>query len=107
VRMVPFDKVNIAMGPMLDRRLRLKMEQTAAKMKLAVAPDFMTGYTSTDGDEVLESRAGVPIVLLQLPLRYMHTTVECLHTGLIASSGKLLAAFLGEISADWEKWPCY
>lgn len=105
-RMVPFDKVNIAMGPMIDRRLRLKLEQCAKKMKLAVATDIMSGHTSTDGDAVLPGRAGVPIVLLQIPLRYMHTTVESIHTGLVSSAGKLLAAFLAELSDGWEEWPC-
>jgi tetrahedral aminopeptidase len=105
-KMVPFDKVNIGAGPMMDRRLKLKLEQAAKKLKIPVTLEFMHGQTSTDGDEVLTSRAGVPVALLQLPLRYMHTTVETLHADLIPSAGKVLAAFLGEITDDWEGWPC-
>lgn len=104
--MVPFDKVNLGMGPMMDRRLRLKMEQAARKLKIETAYDYMSGHTSTDADEVIVSRTGVPVVLLQVPLRYMHTTVESAHTGIVASAGKLLAAFLNEINAGWEEWPC-
>lgn len=105
-RMVPCDKVNIATGPMLDRRLRLRLELAAKKLKLEFAHDYMSGDTSTDGDAIIVSRSGVPIVLLQLPLRYMHTTVESLRTGLIAAEGKLLAEFLREITEGWEEWPC-
>jgi putative aminopeptidase FrvX len=105
-RMVPFDRVCLSAGPRIDRRLRLKMEQTAKRMKLEYSTEVMPGGTGTDGDTVHTSRAGVPIVLLQIPLRYMHTTVECVHEKVVASAGKLLAAFLGEITASWEEWPC-
>lgn len=105
-RMVAFGRLNTAAGPMVDRRLRLRLEQCARKLKTELTYDFMAGDTSTDGDAVLPSRTGVPIVLLQIPLRYMHTGVECLHTGLISSAGKLLAAFLLEIDNGWEEWPC-
>jgi putative aminopeptidase FrvX len=105
-RMVPFNKVNVATGPVIDRRLRLRLEQCAKKLKIDVSYDFMTDRTHTDGDTVVTSRAGVPIVLLQIPLRYMHTAVECVRTGLVAQAGKLLAAFLAEIEDGWEEWPC-
>lgn len=105
-RMVPFDRVNLGIGPVLDRRLRLKLEQIAKKQKIEIAYDVMHEDTSTDADEVQVSRGGVPAALLQLPLRYMHTTVETLRTDLISKSGKLLAAFLMEVTDNWEEWPC-
>ena len=33
-------------------------------------------YTSTDADEIGAARAGIPSALLELPVKYMHTTVE-------------------------------
>lgn len=105
-RMVPVDRVSIAMGPVLDRRLRIQMEQVAARLKINYSVDVMHRATSTDADEVQVSRGGVPVALLQLPLRYMHTTVESLRTDLITQAGKLLAAFLTEVSENWEEWPC-
>ncbi len=105
-RMVPFNLVNLGIGPVLDRRLRMKLEQTAKKLGIEIAYDVMNEATSTDADEVQVSRTGVPVALLQLPLRYMHTTVETLRTDLIAKSGKLLAAFLMEVTDNWEAWPC-
>lgn len=101
-RMVPFDRVNLGAGPFIDRRLRVRMEAVAHRAKIPVAFDYMAGHTSTDGDEVIVSRAGVPLLLLQLPLRYMHTTVEVLEGDLVRKAGKLLALFLRDITADWE-----
>jgi putative aminopeptidase FrvX len=105
-RMVPFDRPNIVTGPKIDRRLRLRMEQAAKKLKIDFSTEVAPGSTGTDGDKVISARAGVPIVLLQIPLRYMHTTVESVRTGVVESAGKLLAAFLGEIDDGWEGWPC-
>jgi endoglucanase len=105
-RMVPFDQCNVGSGPMMDRRLRARMEAVARKAKIPLAFDFMPGHTSTDGDEVIASRAGVPLLLLQLPLRYMHTTVETLDGDLVRRTGKLLALFLREVTAEWEGWTC-
>ena len=104
--MVSYDKPAISIGPRLDRRLRLRLEEVAAKAKIEFDLDVSERYTSTDGDEIQESLAGIPIAVLNLPLRYMHTTVECIHGDLIAKMGKLLALFLREISNDWEGWPC-
>lgn len=103
-RMVPFDQVNLGAGPMMDRRLLAKMQAVAKKAKIPLTYDFMPGHTSTDGDEVIISRSGVPLLLLQLPLRYMHTTVETLDGDLVRKAGKLLALFLREVAADWEDW---
>jgi putative aminopeptidase FrvX len=105
-RMVPFGLVNIPSGPQVDRRLRLSMEQAARKLKIEISSEVMPGRTGTDGDTVITSRAGVPIVLLQIPLRYMHTTVESVRAGVIAEAGRILAAFLGEVFEGWEGWPC-
>jgi endoglucanase len=105
-RMVPPDRVCIPFGPMIDRRLRLKMEQAARKLKIDYSTEAMPGDTGTDGDAVIASRAGVPIVLLEIPLRYMHTTVECVNANVLAQAGKLLAAFLTEAEENWEGWPC-
>jgi tetrahedral aminopeptidase len=104
--MVPFDRLNLPAGPRIDRRLRMRMEQAAKRIKAPYSMEVMPGSTGTDGDTVLPNRAGVPIVLLQIPLRYMHTTVECIHTQVVASAGKLLAAFLYELTPGWEEWPC-
>ena len=104
--MVPYDKPALGVGPVLDRRLSTHAEKLAQAEKIPVWLDVVPDDTSTDGDGILLSRAGVPFLLLELPLRYMHTTVECLHRDVIAQSGKLLAHFLRDITSDWEDWPC-
>jgi endoglucanase len=40
--------------------------------------------------------------LLELPLKYMHTTVETIDLGVLAEGGRLLSHFLAELDAGWE-----
>ncbi len=105
-KMVPYDRIALAQGPVLDRRLALRIEKLAKAAQIPLATEVVAGDTSTDGDSIMLSRSGVPILLLSLPLRYMHTTVESLHSEVVAQGGKLLAHFLREINSDWEDWPC-
>ena len=48
------------------------------------------------------ARVGVPTVLIELPLKYMHTTVETVSLDTIEEGARLLAAFLAELGEDWE-----
>ncbi|MEG0996699.1 MAG: M42 family peptidase, partial [Clostridia bacterium] len=57
----------------------------------------------TDTDSIQIARAGVPSVLIDLPLKYMHTTVELLDMNAIRECGRLLAHFLGELDEGWDK----
>lgn len=47
------------------------------------------------------SRTGVPTLLIELPLKYMHTTVETLSLDTLEEAARLLACFLRETLADW------
>ena len=69
-------------------------------MKLQTAVSSRSTYT--DADEVGIARAGVPTLLLSLPLKYMHTTVETIDLQALKEGGRLIAHFLSELDAGWE-----
>ena len=62
-----------------------------------------TVWTGTDTDDVQVARAGIPCVLIDLPLKYMHTTVELLDMDVIRECGRLLAHFLCDIDERWDE----
>ena len=89
-------------GPFLNGFLVKKLEEAAREngIELQVAVD--PRYTSTDADELSVTRAGVPTVLLSLPIKYMHTNVETLDLRALKEGGRLLAHYLAAVEESWE-----
>ena len=58
--------------------------------------------TGTDTDSIFKTRSGVPSVLLSVPLRYMHSTVEVADTADIERCVQLYAALVRSFDADEE-----
>ena len=90
-------------GPFIQPYLEKKLEETAknngVELQIAVDPRD----TSTDADELSTVRAGVPTVLLSLPIKYMHTNVETLDTHALHEGARLLAHYLADINGEWEE----
>ena len=91
-----------SMGPFLQPKLVKRLIDTAKKHNVTLQTEVDARNTSTDCDELQISRSGVPSILLELPLKYMHTTVETIDLGALSEGGRLLAHFLAELDAGWE-----
>jgi putative aminopeptidase FrvX len=63
-------------GPAVQNNLLKLVIETAQKAKIPFQREAVSRSTGTDTDAFAYSRGGVPSVLISLPLRYMHTTVE-------------------------------
>ena len=70
------DSLVASMGPYIHPVLRRKLTEVAKDNNITLQTAVVPRNTSTDADELGRARAGVPTVLLELPLKYMHTTVE-------------------------------
>ncbi len=103
---VPVDRLTICTGPNLHPALTKRAEEIADKWHIPYVREIEPGVTGTDAAAMQVSRGGVPTILLGLPLRYMHTTVETVKLDVIADAGRLVALIIDEISRDWEgmKW---
>jgi endoglucanase len=98
----------IQMGPNMHPKV-VEMFKTAAKdNNIPFQLDVMvTGQSGTDARVVQISRSGVASGLLGLPLKYMHTSVECVMLKDITAMGKLLSAFvMGLNGKDVEEQLC-
>lgn len=102
----PLDKPTIAVGPNLHPMLTKKLRETAAKHHVEYTVEVASGVTGTDAADTQVVRAGVPSVLISVPLKYMHTAVETLSLDVIRETGRLMAHFIDDISREWEdlKW---
>jgi len=63
-------------GPAVQNNLLKKVIEVAGKNKIPFQRAAASRATGTDTDAFAYSTEGVPSVLISLPLRYMHTTVE-------------------------------
>ncbi len=70
---------SLAYGPAVHNKLLTVVQDTAAKNKIPVQLRAVSRSTGTDTDSFAYANDGCPSVLISIPLRYMHTTVEMLH----------------------------
>lgn len=103
----PLDKVVMTIGPNVHPTVHKVMMDSAARVRVDCAESVCGGVTGTDGAETQIAHGGIPTALLEVPLRYMHTTVETLSLKTISEAGRLLAAFIQDISAGWEELVWY
>jgi len=66
----------LARAPSIHNGFMDHVIDVAEKKKIPFQRAASSTYTGTDTDEFAYSRGGRPAVLISLPLRYMHTTVE-------------------------------
>ncbi len=94
----------ISFGPNIHPYLSSLAKTVAKKEKIKVSYDADGGDTGTDAWAVQVAGMGIPVLLLSIPLRYMHTTVETLHFDDVKAVGDLLSAML--LNLDLEALGC-
>ncbi|MGN1058894.1 MAG: M42 family peptidase [Clostridia bacterium] len=90
----------ISFGPNIHPYLSALAKETAQAADIAAGYDADGGDTGTDAWVVQVAGEGIPVLLLSIPLRYMHTTVETLHYGDVQAVGNLLAAMLEKLDLE-------
>ncbi len=81
---------SLAFGPAVHNKLLDVVQATAQKNKIPVQLRTVSRSTGTDTDSFAYANDGCPSVLISIPLRYMHTTVEMLHKDDIENTIKLM-----------------
>jgi endoglucanase len=66
----------LGIGPAINIKIKEMLERTAEKLNMKLQYELYTSSTGTDGDKIRYTGKGVPIALVSLPLRYMHSPVE-------------------------------
>ncbi len=84
----------ITSGPNIHPQIAERLLSIAKDHRLPYQTDFSPGPTGTDARAIQVSIEGVPVGLLSIPLRYMHTSVELLDLDDLKLAGRLLAYFI-------------
>lgn len=88
----------LSVGPNLHPELVKLARETAARNNIEYKIEVDGGDTGTDAWEVQIARSGVPTLLLSIPLRYMHTTVETLDYRDVLSTARLMKEIISALS---------
>jgi putative aminopeptidase FrvX len=81
---------SLSYGPAVHNKLLQFVQEVAEKNKIPVQLRTVSRSTGTDTDSFAYANDGCPSVLISIPLRYMHTTVEMLHRFDIEQTIKLM-----------------
>ncbi len=81
---------SLAYGPAVHNKLLNLVIDVAERSKIAVQNRTVSRSTGTDTDSFAYANDGCPSVLISIPLRYMHTTVEMLHKDDIENTIRLM-----------------
>lgn len=81
---------SLAYGPAVHNKLLDFVQVVAEKSAIAIQLRAISRSTGTDTDSFAYANDGCPSVLISIPLRYMHTTVEMLHRSDIENTIKLM-----------------
>lgn len=81
---------SLSYGPAVHNKLLQLVEDVAMKAAIPVQLRTVSRSTGTDTDSFAYANDGCPSVLISIPLRYMHTTVEMLHRSDIEQTVRLM-----------------
>lgn len=87
-------------SPIVVKKLNEQMKACAEKAGIEVQIEAASRLSYTDGDKIHFSNQGVPMVLVSIPLRYMHTPAEVADLKDVQGCIDLIAEFLLAQSAE-------
>jgi endoglucanase len=91
----------IGIGPNFHPQLVERLKEVAEAHEIPYHMDPIPGRSGTDAWAIQVTREGVPTALLSVPTRYMHQPVEMLAAQDVERAGRLLAAFIASLEADF------
>lgn len=97
----------IAVGPSLHPALSKELIKYAKKENIPCQIDVENGNTGTEAWSIQVSGEGVPVILVSIPLRYMHTTVETISMDDVKNTAKLISGFIRHIQDRLEELICF
>ena len=91
---------SLTYGPAVHNKLLKIVEDVAEKKNIPVQFHAVSRSTGTDTDSFAYANDGCPSVLISIPLRYMHTTVEMLHKSDVEQTIRLMYETLLVLSPE-------
>lgn len=100
MRDAEWGEVSLGKGPVLcinsicDKKMNRSLMKIAEQEGIPCQLEVSSGRSCTDADEIHFAADGIPVALVSIPLRYMHTPAEVIALADVKATGDLLAAYL-------------
>jgi putative aminopeptidase FrvX len=91
----------LCMGPNIHPALYKEMKALAERLEIPYNLEYAPRHTGTDGYSTQVVAAGIPTLVMGIPLRYMHTPVEMVAVKDIQRAGRLVAEFIAGLAPDF------
>jgi len=88
-------------GPNIHPGLHQAFKDLADRLEIPYNVEVMPRHSGTDAIALQVTAAGIPSMVLSIPLRYMHTPVEVVAIKDITRTGYLLAEFVAQLPVDF------
>ena len=92
-------------GPNIHPKLVARLEKTAIENAIPYSIEIDGGATGTDAWEIQVSGGGIPVALMSIPLKYMHTSVETLAISDVLATARVITEFVKGLEGD-TSWLC-
>lgn len=90
----------LAKGAPINLKTNKLLERTARKLKMNVQYELTPRMTGTDADRMRLTARGVPVSLVSLPLRYMHSPVETVSIKDMEEEIDLLTTMIADLTGE-------
>lgn len=98
----------LARGSLINSKTNQLLEETARKEQISIQYEITPQRTGTDADKMLYTNRGVPVALVSLPLRYMHSPVETVSIKDIQDVVQLISSMIASLTGEEKLSPlCY
>lgn len=95
------DGIALGWGPNVHSGMFRAFKELAERLEIPYQIEVMPRHSGTDAYGLQIARAGVPTMVIGIPLRYMHTPVEMVSMKDITRAGRLLAEFVASLDSDF------
>jgi putative aminopeptidase FrvX len=93
----------LSWGPVIHPGLHKAFKDLAERLEIPFQHEPIPNFSYTNADMIHSVGQGIPTMLLEIPIRYMHTATEMVSISDIRQTGRLLAEFAASLEADFLK----
>ncbi len=91
---------NLAVGAMISPVIVRQMQTVARAQDIPFTLSASPRYTGTDADSLALARAGVPLAVVSIPNRYMHSPSEMVRLSDVQACIDLITGWVGSLSGE-------